>query len=122
MKAKAERIVLAFYRGNEGPGERVQKAIHSIADTCVVGKDSPRASLHAKWSRLRLEGEQLFCAVAASESTDDVVSALQSSDSPAIFVLRPDNPPEVPPPDALVLAGAARRSDGDVPRLDRKSI
>lgn len=103
MKAKSLRSILGFYSA-EGDPEAAFQAVRGATRGRVFffTPDQPvepgRRRIE-RYSALRLEGEFLIAAEAEPSNVEAVVKQLQSTGSPAVFVLREDLD-SAPSPDA----------------------
>src|ERR1700693_2576487 len=96
MRIDSRRVVLGFYAGEGEYAQRAWRQIQPLAKrvyyfTSGGNPDSARA-LTQKYSRLRLDSEELIIAEVSSEKVAEVVGALRTLGEPGVFVVRPDRP------------------------------
>src|SRR5579864_3232706 len=90
MRAKAVHTILGFYSSGEGdPKEAYQAAVseHPISAKLFQNEADDRSQ---PYTQLRIDGESLIVVTAAVPELDRVITALESTGSPAIFVLHED--------------------------------
>jgi hypothetical protein len=99
MKAQPICSVLAFYPAGEGDPLAAYKAVREArrGKTFVFGPEDPDSASQreASYASLRLEGESLIVVEVSLLDVETVVKRLQSTGSPAVFVLH--DVPSVPP-------------------------
>jgi cellobiose phosphorylase len=101
MKAKTVHTVLGFFSSGEGdPKQAVQaaknaraQAVHLIDSDTRDQKDAPA------YANLRIDGESLIIATAATHDVPEVIKAIESTGTPSIFILHEDLA-AAPPPQA----------------------
>ncbi len=101
MKAKPLRSILAFYSA-DGEPEAAYRAVREAHRGRVFffRPDHPFQPARRpieRYAALRLEGEYLVAIEAAPSDVEPVVKQLQSTGSPAVFVLREDLAPDSEP-------------------------
>src|ERR1700722_10125970 len=89
MSAKRPHTILGFYSANDGdPKQAFEAARRAGASGYLIdGADGSES----KYSGLRLEGETVVVASAGATNLEEIAKALESSGSPAIFILRDDS-------------------------------
>src|SRR5580658_2610235 len=89
MSAKRPHTILGFYSANDGDPKRAFDAARKAGATgqLIDGTDGA----DSKYSGLRLDGETLVVASAGATNLEEIAKALESSGSPAIFIIRDDS-------------------------------
>src|SRR6185436_3086415 len=97
MKAQPICSVLAFYPAGEGDPQAAYKAVREArrGKTFLFTQEDPGSGTEGSYGALRLEGESLIVVEASLLDVEAVVKRLQSTGSPAVFVLH--DVPAVPP-------------------------
>ena len=96
MKANVHTI-LGFYSFGEGDPKLAYEAARSARAHSVHLFESENQD---KYAQLRIEGESLITATAATHDVESVIKALESTGSPAIFILDEDLAQLPAPPDS----------------------
>src|ERR1700678_2854320 len=95
MKANVHTI-LGFYSSGEGDPKLAYDAARSARALSVHLFESENPD---KYAQLRIDGESLIKATAATHDVEGVIKALESTGSPAIFILDEDLAQLPAPPD-----------------------
>src|SRR5258706_2996287 len=91
MKSEPLYTVLAIYPTSD---DRPEKAYESIRGSNGAGAayaaQGKRLGSGSRYTDLRLDGESILALSATSSSLENIVKRLETSDSPAVFVIRED--------------------------------
>src|ERR1700722_3374499 len=92
MKAKTVHTVLGFFSPGEGdPKQAVQAAKNARAESVHLIDSDPRDQKDSPaYANLRIDGESLIIATAATHDVAGVIKSLESTGTPAIFILHED--------------------------------
>ncbi len=87
MKSKTVHTVLGFYSSGEGdPKQAYEAARTAHAQTVTLLQSGDQVS-NSPQAPLRIDGESLIIATAATRDVESTIKALETTGSPAIFVL-----------------------------------
>ena len=94
MKNDARRVVLGFYATDEEHAQQAWRAIRQDASHAYYysasGVTKASTPVSEKYSRLRLNDEDMVVVEVDSTKVPAVVSILRTSGEPGVFVVRPD--------------------------------
>ena len=101
MKAKTVHTILGFYSSGEGDPKQAYDAARSANAQSVhlfdsVGRDGD--SKFSQFARLRIDGESLIVATSTTHDIERIIKSLESTGSPAIFILHEDLAQPAAPP------------------------
>ncbi|MGA3203131.1 MAG: glucoamylase family protein, partial [Bryobacteraceae bacterium] len=117
MTAKTVHTILGFYSSGEGDPKQAYEAARSAGAQSVhlLESESGAADLkHSQYAQLRIDGESLIAATASTHDVERVIKALESSGSPAIFILHEDLAQAAEPPVHSVGSIFARLHENEI--------
>ena len=90
MNRKSVHTVLGFYSSGDGDPKQAYQAALSVHAQSAKLIQSAQDDQDGPYAQLRIEGESLIVAEAATQDVAAVIKALESTGSPAIFILHED--------------------------------
>ncbi len=89
MSSKPPPIILGFYSATDGSPKRALEVARKTGASGTLIEDGEAAKpLYSTFSGLRLDGETLVIATGSPANLEAIAKALESTGSPAIFILR----------------------------------
>lgn len=97
MPAKTVHTILGFYSSGEGDPEKVRDVARAARAQSVILIQSEADAKESPFAPLRIDGELLVVASALTPDVEQIIKSLESTGSPAIFVLHEDLTQQAPP-------------------------
>jgi cyclic beta-1,2-glucan synthetase len=97
MSAKTVHTILSFYPSGEGDPKIAYEAARAAGAQSVQSIQSEADFKASPYAPLRIDGECLIIAAATTNHVEAVIKALESTGSPAIFILHEDLAQEAAP-------------------------
>src|SRR5947209_7465592 len=90
MMPRTVHTILGLYSSGEGDPKEVQEAVRTAHAQSIRLFQSDEDGKSSPYGQLRIDGESLIVATALTADVERIIKALESTGSPAIFILHED--------------------------------